>query len=69
MDSGCAAPEDAEEGDYQIERTLLPTEVIGIIDQLLCLEVRLTDSFALVVSPNESCRWHGTLATPFRKRF
>ncbi|EPE03747.1 mak10 subunit [Ophiostoma piceae UAMH 11346] len=39
MDSGCVAPEDAEEDDYQIERTLLPTEVIGIIDQLLCLEM------------------------------
>ncbi|CAK7202280.1 N-alpha-acetyltransferase, non-catalitic subunit [Sporothrix eucalyptigena] len=35
MDSGCVS---AEELDQQITRSLLPAEVVGIIDQLLCLE-------------------------------
>ncbi|CAK7211648.1 N-alpha-acetyltransferase, non-catalitic subunit [Sporothrix eucalyptigena] len=39
MDSGCVS---AEELDQQITRSLLPAEVVGIIDQLLCLETLLT---------------------------
>lgn len=39
MDSGCvAAGEDFEEL-YNVSRSLLPEEVLGIIDQLLCHEV------------------------------
>lgn len=39
MDSGCLAPGESLYEDYDVNRPLLPTEVIGIIDQLLCFEV------------------------------
>lgn len=39
MDSGCLAPGETLDEDYDVTRPLLPQEVIGIIDQLLCLEV------------------------------
>ena len=39
MDSGCVAAEELVDNDQQITRSLLPAEIIGIIDQLLCLEV------------------------------
>ncbi|MCJ1415382.1 hypothetical protein MMC32_001714 [Xylographa parallela] len=39
MDSGCLAPGETLEDDYNILRELLPEEVVGIIDQLLCAEV------------------------------
>ncbi|CAK7270961.1 N-alpha-acetyltransferase, non-catalitic subunit [Sporothrix epigloea] len=39
MDSGCVPAEELEDGDQQITRALLPGEVLGIIDQLLCLEM------------------------------
>lgn len=39
MDSGCLAPGESLDEDYDVTRPLLPTEVLGIIDQLLCLEV------------------------------
>ncbi len=38
MDSGFVAPGDSPEDDYDVMRTLLPKEVIGIMDQLLCYE-------------------------------
>lgn len=42
MDSGCVSAEELVDNDHQqIMHSLLPAEVIGIIDQLLCLEVRL----------------------------
>lgn len=42
MDSGCDAADDpADNGQESTARPLLPTEVIGIVDQLLCLEVRI----------------------------
>ena len=40
MDSGCLAPGESLDVDYDVTRSLLPQEVLGIIDQLLCLEVR-----------------------------
>lgn len=40
MDSGCLAPGESLDDEYDFTRQLLPSEVIGIIDQLLCLEVR-----------------------------
>ena len=40
MDSGCLAPGETLEDDYDVLRDLLPEEVVGIIDQLLCAEVR-----------------------------
>jgi N-alpha-acetyltransferase 35, NatC auxiliary subunit len=39
MDSGCLETEESLEGDYDVSRSLLPEEVLGIIDQLLCHEV------------------------------
>ncbi|KAL2195676.1 Mak10 subunit, NatC N-terminal acetyltransferase-domain-containing protein [Corynascus similis CBS 632.67] len=39
MDSGCLAPGEALDDDYDVARSLLPSEVVGIIDQLLSLEM------------------------------
>lgn len=40
MDSGFLAPGETLDDEYDVSRPLLPEEVIGIIDQLLCHEVR-----------------------------
>lgn len=42
MDSGCLAPGESLDDDYDVTRPLLPAEVVGIIDQLLSLEVCLS---------------------------
>ena len=39
MDSGCVDPGEEFDETYDVTRSLLPEEVIGIIDQLLCHEV------------------------------
>ncbi|KAK4130310.1 Mak10-domain-containing protein, partial [Trichocladium antarcticum] len=39
MDSGCLAPGESLDDDYDVARPLLPSEVVGIIDQLLSLEM------------------------------
>ena len=39
MDSGFLTPGESVEHDYDILRELLPCEVIGIMDQMLCFEV------------------------------
>ncbi|KAL2135794.1 hypothetical protein VTI74DRAFT_6860 [Chaetomium olivicolor] len=39
MDSGCLAPGESLYEDYDVTRPLLPSEVVGIIDQLLSLEM------------------------------
>ncbi|KAI9738563.1 MAG: hypothetical protein M1834_008067 [Cirrosporium novae-zelandiae] len=39
MDSGFLEPGELLEDDYDILRQLLPEEVVGIMDQMLCLEV------------------------------
>lgn len=39
MDSGYLAPGETMEDDYDFAQALLPEEVLGIIDQLLCHEV------------------------------
>ena len=39
MDSGYIAPGDTLEDDYNVLRELLPEEVVGIMDQMLCSEV------------------------------
>lgn len=41
MDSGCLEAEDSLDVDYDVTRPLLPEEVLGIIDQLLCHEVSI----------------------------
>jgi N-alpha-acetyltransferase 35, NatC auxiliary subunit len=39
MDSGCLAEGESLDEEYDVNRDLLPEEILGIIDQLLCLEV------------------------------
>lgn len=39
MDSGYLAPGETIEDDYDVLKPLLPEEVVGIMDQMLCLEV------------------------------
>ncbi|KAF6819915.1 N-alpha-acetyltransferase 35, NatC auxiliary subunit [Colletotrichum sojae] len=39
MDSGCLQPGESLDVDYDVSRSLLPEEVLGIIDQLLCHEM------------------------------
>ena len=40
MDSGCVAPGEEFDELYDVTRPLSPEEVLGIIDQLICHEVR-----------------------------
>lgn len=46
MDSGCVKPGDEFEELYDVTIPLTPEDVLGIIDQLLCHEVR-----HLLISP------------------
>lgn len=39
MDSGFLTSGESPEHDYDVLRELLPEEVIGIMDQMLCFEV------------------------------
>lgn len=39
MDSGYLQPGETLEDEYNIMRELLPEEVLGIMDQILCFEV------------------------------
>ena len=39
MDSGYLAQGEMLEDDYDVLRELLPEEVVGIMDQMLCYEV------------------------------
>ena len=41
MDSGFIAKDKSHEEEYDVLRKLSPRETIGIMDQLLCFEVRL----------------------------
>ena len=50
MDSGFLLPGETLEDDYDVLRTLLPEEVIGIMDQMLCYEV---NSFLLTASMSQ----------------
>ncbi|KAH8843829.1 hypothetical protein MCOR27_010489 [Pyricularia oryzae] len=47
MDSGCLADGESLDPDYDVTRPLLPTEVIGIIDQLLCHEMSWHSGYPL----------------------
>lgn len=40
MDSGCLSEGESLDEEYDVTKNLLPEEILGIIDQLLCLEVR-----------------------------
>ncbi|KAI3530505.1 Mak10 subunit [Colletotrichum abscissum] len=53
MDSGCLEAEDSLDVDYDVTRPLLPEEVLGIIDQLLCHETVLTSVYVeSILMPN-----------------
>lgn len=39
MDSGFLAPGESLDEDYDVLKELLPEEVVGIMDQLVCFEV------------------------------
>jgi N-alpha-acetyltransferase 35, NatC auxiliary subunit len=43
MDSGHVEPGETLEDEYDVLRELLPEEVIGIMDQILCHEVSLME--------------------------
>ena len=43
MDSGYLDPGDTLEDDFDVLRELLPEEVIGVMDSLLCSEVRIEE--------------------------
>ncbi|KAI6781851.1 N-alpha-acetyltransferase 35 [Emericellopsis cladophorae] len=45
MDSGCVKPGDEFEELYDVSKPLLPEEVLGIIDQLLCHETVFTSVY------------------------
>ncbi|KAK0662942.1 putative MAK10 subunit [Cercophora samala] len=47
MDSGCLAPGESLDEDYNVTRVLSPEEVIGIIDQLFCLEMAWYQGYPL----------------------
>src|ERR1700712_976858 len=47
MDSGFLAPGEALVDDYDIFRQLLPEEVLGIMDQLLCCEMAWHEGYPL----------------------
>ena len=79
MDSGFLEPGDTLEETYDMSRDLLPEEVIGIIDQLLCLEVGfpfLSDHCVVLVCIRASLvsytadmkRWLGTLGIRSHRR-
>ena len=39
MDSGYLQPGELLEDEYDVTREVLPTELLGIMDQMLCYEV------------------------------
>lgn len=43
MDTGFLQPGETMEDDYDVGRELTPAECLGIMDQILCLEVRVSD--------------------------
>lgn len=47
MDSGCLTPGEALVDDYDLERQLLPEEIIGIMDQFLCCEMAWHEGYPL----------------------
>lgn len=49
MDSGFLKPGERLDEDYDVTSALLPEEVVGIIDQLICHEV------CLLTSAHEGC--------------
>jgi hypothetical protein len=68
MDTGFLAPGETMDDDYDLARDLLPEEVLGIIDQLICFEVRIAVSPEISATADKS-RWAGIWATPSHKQY
>lgn len=47
MDSGCLEPGEALVDEYDLEKHLLPEEVIGIMDQFICSEMAWHEGYPL----------------------
>ena len=58
MDSGCLADGESPEEQYDLERHLQPEELIWLLDELTCGEVRLCQ-VPHIVSVAELCRLPG----------
>ena len=70
MDSGCLEEGESLDEEYDTARDLLPEEVLGIIDQLLCLEVKFRPAPATCrLSANTASRWLGISGILCRRPF
>jgi hypothetical protein len=67
MDSGFLEEGETMQDNYDCSKTLLPEEIIGIIDQLLCHEVGIL--IQSVCKYLISFRWRGIWVTRFLKPF
>lgn len=73
MDSGFLAPGESLDDDYDVLRELLPEEVIGIIDQLICFEVGIRRAFNTPMwtksdADDRANRWRGIWVIHYRSR-
>lgn len=72
MDSGVLSDGESLDGEYDVTRNLLPEEILGIIDQLLCLEVSIVKTSLRWrcggLRPNSVYRWHGISDIHYRRR-
>lgn len=73
MDSGFLAPGEDLDNDYDVLRELLPEEVIGIIDQLICFEVGIHRAFKRPMQTKSDAddranRWRGIWVIHYRSR-
>ena len=68
MDTGYLAEGETMDDDYDVGRNLLPEEVLGIIDQLLCLEVRICPPWPQDLRLRFN-RWPGIWDTLCHKRY
>ena len=68
MDSGYLEPGETMEDEYDFSQALLPEEIIGIIDQLLCQEVEFYRTQKVKTRLTAS-RWLGTEDIPFHRQY
>ena len=73
MDSGFLAEGESLEDEYDVSQPLLPEEVLGLMDQILCHEVNSRvhslSSRTTVVDCHEPDRSHGTWVTHYPRHF
>lgn len=59
MDSGCLAPGESLDEDYDVTKPLSPEEALGVIDQLLCHEVGRSPAIRRSTCSNvQQMAWH-----------